>query len=102
MNLSGLKKLVSTIGTKICESMNDPHPGLEPRAHPGLEPRAHHEEERTVIVIQEKKNSVQIKCWSCGYLQWVKKGTTCHTKGLCGSCIATFDEKTDTVLTKAK
>jgi len=40
-----------------------------------------------VIVLKEKKNSVLIKCWRCGKELWVKRGSYCHTEGLCGLCI---------------
>jgi hypothetical protein len=95
MNLGGLKKLASTIGAKVFDAARDPRPTAG--RHVKYTNRM-----RTVVVVKEKKNSVQIKCWTCGYLVWVKKGSRCHTIGLCGSCIATFDEKSDTTLVQIK
>ena len=37
--------------------------------------------------IKENKGSVLIKCWKCGKELWVRKGSPCHDKGLCGNCV---------------
>lgn len=39
------------------------------------------------ITIKENKGSVFIKCWKCGKELWVRKGSPCHDKGLCGHCV---------------
>jgi hypothetical protein len=39
------------------------------------------------ITIKENKGSVLIKCWNCGKELWVRKGSPCHDKGLCGRCV---------------
>lgn len=43
-----------------------------------------------VIVLKENKKSVLIACWNCGKQMWVKKGSQCHKKGVCGNCIGEF------------
>jgi len=113
MNLGGLKKLAATIGEKILNTARNPYhsedrfDGMskamkEAYSTGTLVPESNHEIDRTVLVVKEKKNSVQIKCWTCSHLVWVKKGTRCHNIGLCGTCIETFDEKSNTTLVKAK
>ena len=39
------------------------------------------------ITIKESRNNVLIKCWKCGKELWVRKGSPCHGKGLCGHCV---------------
>jgi hypothetical protein len=39
-----------------------------------------------VETIKEQKRSIQFKC-KCGKLQWCKKGSQCHIKGMCMDCL---------------
>ena len=39
------------------------------------------------ITIKENKGQALIKCWKCGKELWVRKGSPCHDKGLCGNCV---------------